>query len=342
MKLSIIIPAFNVEKFIRDTLNSLIKQTVKEFEVIVVDDGSLDNTYSESKKILLNSGLKSYKVIQKENGGVSSARNKGLEQSTGEYVLFLDGDDYLSYEAVESILKHIDQGPEVVCWGYDTVNENKTVINSYFDLVDFKMKDLSGIECLRSVIINKTLFLWTGSVLYNKKFLIENEIKYTNGCSNGEDQEFIYKALSRANKVLFINKVLSYYLQREGSISNSYNLKRFDAINAMKRTYKFIEQSSDPKMIEVGEYLRGHKIIGNYFYNLESCYMKASNRNIKELFLKIDEINPGLNYEVKMIMQKFKSRNIKYLLKVKLFLISPSLYLNYVYLKYKLKNVQNL
>ena len=97
MLVSVIIPAYNVESQIVRTLESLLNQREKQFEIIVVDDGSTDNTNQVAELMLNESKHKNFKIIKKKNGGVSSARNMGIRESNGEYLLFLDGDDYVSY-----------------------------------------------------------------------------------------------------------------------------------------------------------------------------------------------------------------------------------------------------
>lgn len=337
MKLSVIIPAYNLERHISRPIDSLINQTAKDFEIIIVDDGSEDNTYNIANEILLNSEISNYKIIKKKNEGVSSARNIGLKEAVGRYVLFLDGDDYISHDLVESLLSVTENGePDIICWGYNTVNENKTTLINFFDIVEPKMREMSGTECLKDVIIHKSMFIWTGSIAYKKEVLIENALQFTIGCSNGEDQEFCYKALSRVKKVLFINKILSYYVQREGSISNSYNLKRFDAINAMNRTYDYIVKSPIGNVKEVGEIIKSKKIIGNYLFNLESCFLHSSNKDINFLLREIDNKYPYLNNEIKVIIREYKGNDKKFILKIRLFLFSPVLYFKLISFKRKI------
>lgn len=259
MKLSIIIPAYNVEKYILNTLNSLINQTKKEFEIIVVNDGSSDNTYLTTQMFFEESSFRNYKIINKENKGVSSARNRGLDEADGEYVLFLDADDYLLPSAVENILNIIEdtQKYDVICWGFDIVREDQSYLRKYFDCYEANLSSMSGEEALRSVTIKETLWICTGSAVYKKDFLNNFSLKYTEGCINGEDLEFTYKVLSKAKKVKFIKKVLTHYIMREGSISNSYNINKFDAVDAMVRACDFITKSdiSSIRYIDVVEYL---------------------------------------------------------------------------------------
>jgi glycosyltransferase involved in cell wall biosynthesis len=132
--LSIIIPAFNIEKYIGVTLNSLLHQVDQDFEIIIVNDGSTDNTLKVVENIMCNSEFRNYKIINQQNSGVSTARNRGLAEAQGKYVYFLDGDDYVSNHMVSIVKKCIeDEDPDIIAWGYDTVREDKAIISHYFD-----------------------------------------------------------------------------------------------------------------------------------------------------------------------------------------------------------------
>ena len=340
MFLSIIIPTYNVENYIHVTLNSLINQSDKDFEIIVVDDGSTDNTYNKVKDLLQTSDIY-YRIIKKENGGVSSARNRGLFEASGDYVLFLDGDDYVSSDLVITIKNKLeDRTPDIFCWGFNTVSEDKTILIDYFNKYIHYSCSMTGVEALKKIIINKIMWIYTGSAAYRKDFLIENRLSYTEGCTSGEDQEFTYKALSKASSVIFIDKVLSYYLQRKGSITNRYNIKRFDAINAMKRTYEYIFDSSNNELKEVAEYFKMENILANYFYNLHSCFYHSSIKNINILFSEIDKKYPGLNREMIELMKNYRGQDRKLFAKIKLFLISPQMYFSLLNLKHKIKDAR--
>ncbi|MEN3009351.1 glycosyltransferase family A protein, partial [Pseudothermotoga sp.] len=120
-----VVPAYNVERYIPKTLNSLLSQTDKDFEIIVVNDGSTDNTYAVVKDILEKSDFRNYKIITNPNGGPSSARNTGIKEAQGEYIIFLDGDDYVSPNLVERIRKVISTNKvDVICWKFQRVDED--------------------------------------------------------------------------------------------------------------------------------------------------------------------------------------------------------------------------
>ncbi|ANX00212.1 hypothetical protein CSTERLE_00695 [Thermoclostridium stercorarium subsp. leptospartum DSM 9219] len=248
MLISFIIPAFNVEKYIPVTLKSLLNQKEKHFEIIVIDDGSTDNTYSVAKTILKNSQHKMYKIIKKNNGGVSSARNLGIKESSGDYIIFLDGDDYVSDKLITVVYDHIyEQEADVILWKYNYVTENNKIIWKYPHKYDVSLIRMTGKEALYNIIVENSMWIWTGSVIYKKKLLIDNCIQFTEGCIFGEDQEFTYKALAKASKVNFINETLSYYVKRDNSISNRYSIDKFQVIQAMQRTYCYIKNIGENK-----------------------------------------------------------------------------------------------
>lgn len=333
MNLSIVIPAYNVENYIGNTLESLANQSEKNFEVIIVDDGSADKTLEIAKKAFEDFEFLAYKIITKKNGGVSSARNKGLIEASGTYVMFLDGDDYVSSDLVENIYRNINEkSPDIICWGYNLVTEDKKTVANYFNKYKCGFKNMNGIDAFIKKIINRSMWIWTGSAAYKREFLIENNLKFTEGCFSGEDKEFIFKALALAKEVIFIDKVLSYYVQRNGSISNSYNIKRFDAIDALKRAYEYINSISNADVKDICEFIKYEQMIGSYLYNFNSCLnnvtqiSKKRKNNTDYLFNEIEKNYPGLNREIMFNMRNYKGKNIKLFIRIKLFLISPEIY----------------
>lgn len=332
MKLSIIIPAYNVENYIAKTIESLVNQTIKQFEVIVIDDGSNDNTYNVIDAMLRSSCIKKYKIIRKENGGVSSARNVGIEEASGRYVMFLDGDDYVSEKLVECIYRHIcSQEFQIISWAFDKVKPCGEVLLSYIEQYDFDIINMTGIEALENIICNKSLWICMGSAVYCKQFLENNELRFTEGCTSGEDIEFTFKALSRANRVSFINEVLFYYVQRKDSRSNTFDVKKLEAICATDRVYKYLghDNMADNKK-RVLDYLKYNEKISIYLNYLRVVSLKNEALNLIQVFNNIERVFPGLNKYMLQIMSAYKGNDIKLLFKTKLFLVSPKLYAFFV------------
>jgi glycosyltransferase involved in cell wall biosynthesis len=307
--------------------DSLLAQSEQHFEIIIVDDGSTDNTYNVIKAILSHSPSLSCKVIRTENQGVSAARNRGLTEATGNYVLFLDGDDYVSTDLVQTIHTYTkDQDPEIICWGYNHVTEDRATILSCTSA----FSDISGSEALAHIFVNKSLRIWTGSIAYKREFLLIHELRYTERCVNGEDQEFIYKALSRADRVITLPDILSFYLQRNTSISNSYNVKKFDVVGVFKRVDAYFEAHPFEKLDMISPYIRNRELIENYFFNLKTCLNGTEGVSIQELLRDIDHTYPELNQEMYELIRCYKGNDRRLALYIRAFLISPLLYHRFI------------
>lgn len=334
---------YNLEHFITPLLHSLLDQSEKKFEVIFVDDGSTDRTAQVVEDLLARHPILQSKLIRTVNSGVSAARNTGLAAATGDYVLFLDGDDYADSALVQRIDQHTgEREPDILCWGYSLVREDKSTIVSFIS----SSGDTTGSEALKNIFVHKTLRIWTGSVAFRRDFLLKNGIKYTERCVNGEDQEFIYKALSRASRVLSIPDVLSYYLQRTSSISNTYNVNKFDVVNAFKRVGEYFRAHPFQEAAMISGLLLGREMTENYFYNLKTCLSGTTGTRIRSLLQDIDDAYPELNHEMRLIMQRYQGDDRQLAFQIKAFLISPPLYERLIYLdrswihfKHKLKTV---
>ncbi|MBA3010204.1 MAG: glycosyltransferase family 2 protein [Desulfobacula sp.] len=340
--ISIIVPTYNVEPYIKKTLESVIHQACKDYELIIIDDGSTDNTVNVIQSIVQNFDAGNIHLIRKDNGGVSSSRNMGLSMARGDYILFLDGDDYISENCVQVLSEYIQKTrTDILCYGFDQVDENHDVLRHYFDKYNFPEVSMTGVQIL--ITRKEAMFFqtWTGSVVYSKKLLVRNSLQYTEGCDCGQDSEFLAKALMCASKVSFINKVLSYYLIREGSKTNCYNIDRFQVIFARQRSLEYARLRMDKKSLRVFEAEFNCNIIRRFLFIFVSCMeYKIQQSKIKREAFKIlyDDINthfPSLWNEMNQRMKRYngKGRDKKLFIKCKLFRISPFLY----YVLFKLK-----
>ncbi len=266
--LSVIIPAYNIEKYLPTTLESLAKQGVGGLEVIVVDDGSTDKTADTARRAARIWGTDRLKLFVQRNGGVSAARNEGLRQASGRYVLFLDGDDLLSEGSLAAIAETVASGCDICYWPFDLISEAGETLRPYREREQGFMEG-SGPELLRKVLVDKSIRMWTGCVAYRRDFLLATGLLYTPGCVAGEDFEFIVKALSLAGSIRFARGARAFYLQRANSAINSYNIRKFDAVAALERLAAFLEGQGFSELKEhILGYERPDYYIGTYNYNV--------------------------------------------------------------------------
>lgn len=215
-KISVIVPVYNVEELLPKCLDSLVNQTFDDYEVIVVNDGSPDN----SQKII-DDYYKKYpniiKPLKKENGGLSSARNYGLKYATGEYVLYVDSDDYVSSDILEKMysLGMRDNSDIVVCRSYAFSNNNLEKIDN----------EILNNDVFKRYILNRPS---ATCKLIKKEILLHSELAFFEG-HYYEDIAEVPAFCLYAKNISFIDDYLYYYLVREGSIM--HNKKYSDKLN---------------------------------------------------------------------------------------------------------------
>ena len=336
---SVIIPAYNSQDKINITIESLLSQTDLEFEIVFIDDGSTDKTYDIIRNTLKESQFSNYKIIQQKNMGVSVARNKGIEESENDYVYFLDADDYVSKKLIETLKIYINKNDvEVISWGYNEVRKDGYLLSNYSDSYEFISRKLTGIYALNEIIQKETLSIWTGSAIYSKSFLLRNNLKYTPDCRAGQDLEFIYKTLSKAENVIFIDKILSYYVRETDSTTTSYNIRKFDAVFGIKRVANYFRKSKVNDFYKLADYLEKNIMPIHYRFNFISSYKQLEINNdflnikkmkyFKSQIKKIYPNYPSLDKDMRHLLFNAREKNFKSFMINKIFAISPLIYMN--------------
>jgi glycosyltransferase EpsH len=277
-KISVIIPAYNVEKYIEKTLKSLKDQTFKDFEAIIINDGSTDNTEKIIKEVLQDTKFQ-WKLINQENQGVSVARNKGIIESKGEYICFLDGDDYYHPTFLEKMYnKAKEKNYDVVFCNYSLVNENGKTIREPKQKKEFFGIELTGEEVLKQTLIGH-VYILVDSYICKKKLLNEHNILYTKGCTNGEDTEFCMKVFFHAKLVNSVPEKLVYYVKRKNSASHSFSIKVFNYVGAFKRVFNYFEkQKVDNEIL----FLLKSKKIPQAYISCFAVLSRGANKENKE------------------------------------------------------------
>ena len=245
IKVSVIVPVYNVEKFIDKCLNSLVKQSLKEIEIIVVNDGTKDN----SQKII-DKYVKKYpdkiKSYIKENGGQGSARNYGLKKASGEYIGYVDSDDFVEKDMYKKLYNKAKENNYdiVVCGNYNVSEDyqNKNIdafINNY-------NTDLENIFFGKMAVWNK---------IYKRDILIKNKLEFKEKVWY-EDLAFTLKAIMNSNTFAFIDEPLYDYLIREGSTLNNSNVQRnLEILDAFNDILSYIQHNKKEEYFSKIEFL---------------------------------------------------------------------------------------
>ena len=217
IKVSVIVPVYNMEKYIERCLDSLINQTLKDMEIIVINDGSTDNSKEIIKKY-----LPKIQYYEKKNGGLSSARNYGMNFAKGEYIAFLDSDDYVEVNMYEEM--------------YNKAKQDKA------DMVEcdfiWEWKNRVKKDKRRNNKNKKQMMKKPRVVAWNRITKREKIAKFPEGLIY-EDLEFFYKTIPYLNKISYINKYFVHYTQREDSISNTQNEKNADIFKIIDNIFGF-------------------------------------------------------------------------------------------------------
>ncbi|MEK6518581.1 glycosyltransferase family 2 protein [Bacillus thuringiensis] len=216
---SIIVPAYNVDKFIEKCLSSILEQTYINIEVIVVDDGSTDKTGQLIDNISQQDSRVS--VIHKKNAGVSAARNSGIEISTGDYLVFVDADDYIAQDYVEYMLSLIENTGSEFCLSkccYTKSGEKQTE-DEYIEKL--KPEDATALLLSPDVIVG----CW--NKIFKRSFVVDNNLKFSTTLFYGEGLSFITTASQLSNSVGVGNRKVYYYRRNnEASATTKFNIEK--------------------------------------------------------------------------------------------------------------------
>ena len=257
--ISIIVPVYNVEKYVAKCIESIIKQDMEEIELLMIDDGSTDN----SGKICDEWAAKDsrIKVMHIENRGVSSARNLGLELAQGEYIGFVDSDDYI-HKSMYRVLYNtlIEEHADMVVCDFAKVYEGeKTPVNEQEHIDIYKFTNMEALMQL-----HKESFKW--NIVVNKLYKRElfKEVRFTEGIIF-EDMDIMHKIIYQCEKILYINQTYYYYYQRSGSILRSeYTLKKIDKVKVLEDRMRFAMQIKNKEFRQATEKLYIDALFHNY------------------------------------------------------------------------------
>jgi len=248
---SVIIPVYNIEKYIQKCLLSFKDQSTDAFELVIVNDGSKDGSDKIIKDFISqHKGIKVNYICQL-NGGLSAARNTGILNAKGDYIIFLDGDDYVENNFIQLLLSKIQlTGADLVYCGFKRVDESGKVIDSYSDRYRFVDRIITAKELLAQYLKNNIqLYAW--NMIIKKEILINNNLRFSTRIRWGEDKEFNPRMLYKCKNASCVDKNLINYVQRADSLTGNAanNTKYIQLIRGLYNFKKMIQNDPDYRAI---------------------------------------------------------------------------------------------
>ncbi|MDY3000932.1 MAG: glycosyltransferase [Romboutsia timonensis] len=305
--LSIIVPVYNVEKYLRRCLDSLINQHLKEIEIILIDDGSTDRSgiicdeYRKKDNRIF--------VIHKENGGLSDARNMGLDIAKGMYIAFVDSDDFISVNMFDTLVNEACKNDVEICaCGHYKVYDN-TIIKEDNNVTNIKI--FNNIEALENYLggygKDREILTVVWDKIYKKELF--DDIRFPIG-KIYEDGYVTYKLLYKAKKIAYVNSRLYYYYQREGSLIRSdLSLKTLKSYDDCREIFIFINEKAPLLSNRAAEkYIRKHiltykQIIENNDKKKEfKIYMHKIKSDLREDFNKLIKLDLCKELKISLIL----------------------------------------
>ena len=306
IKISVIIPVYNCENKIKRCLDSVSKQTYKNFQIVLINDGSSDKTDDEINKYLKNNKNIEIKYVKTKNCGVSHARNIGLEEANGEIITFLDADDYYDCGYFESIYKNF-KDVDILLYGYRTIFNNKETDICYG-------KNLEGTrDYIYRELSRKNLFNPVCNKVYAKKIITGN--KFNEELSLGEDFLFFTNCLYKTNKVRYLDEI--YY---------NYEID-LDGLGFRRRENMF-----EAKLLGMSGILKIYQDNNYNIKDISGTYVKNYISDFIALYLKKEFSKKEISCLQVNATKKFNFKSLKYKFYYKL-LLSIFLSNNYFLIK---------
>ena len=313
--ISIIVPVYNVEKYLNKCIDSIINQTYKNIEIILVDDGSTDNSGKICDEYLLRDSR--IKVIHKNNGGLSSARNEGINISSGEYIGFVYSDDWVEPNMYEEMYKKIlYSNADIVDCGYWKEYENKSIKYISANEVKFCGENLLQ-KCYLSNLVQPEVCrkLYKRYIFNNVKFPLN---KYY------EDAFIFIPTLNIIRLFIIIPSALYHYRQRKGGITKkNFNKKHLDILELHENEYQFIKRNM-PECIEkaksniiLGMKELLFKILDSRTNAFDNYIYKIQNKIRKNFYFIISSSMFNLKEKISLILIVISLKNFYYFTKIK-------------------------
>lgn len=271
--ISLVMPVYNVENFLNKALTSVENQTFKDFEMIIVDDGSSDKSYEIAEEFCGRNP--NFKLIKQKNSGPAAARNTGVTHCKGEYIAFMDSDDYLEKNFLEELYNLAKKtSADITCCNFNMYYPNKNL------KIYMPFNSLPGVytksKALRKLILDISVHYFIWNKLYKKELFLERNIKFDN--MYFEDISTSPRLFYFAKTVAFTSKALYNYTMRENSILHSINAKKVnDYIKALGIIKSFLEENNDYEKYSGHVWIYAQRVKFVVYYYIINLHLKALN-----------------------------------------------------------------
>lgn len=321
--ISVIVPCYNAEKFIDKCFESMKNQTYTNYEIIFINDGSEDKTLEQLKNIKENNSEIKIKIVNQENKGVSSARNTGIKSAEGEYISFIDPDDYIESNFFETLIKGIDAEVGLSIVGILKSTNSKRNTESTNEIVEKE-------ELIEKILIDEQVFGYSCNKLFKKNIIMENDIFFREEISITEDLEFCLRYVSYIDRANINSQQLyNYYINPKSAMKSDFSDKDMTVI----KSYNYMLEN---------KFSRKNKEVFSCAYVATLLYLfrklhTTENRINKSSYEKIiiDEI---AKFETSVFSKVWRKVNIKNYIEYIIFKLSSKLLVIVARIHKKIKN----
>lgn len=303
MFLSVIIPIYNVEKYLKECIESVLSQSFADYEMILVNDGSTDGSGAICDEY--GSNYDFIHVIHQENGGLSDARNSGTKIAQGMYIMYIDSDDYLlDASCLQKIYESAQNAPDVILYKYKKfIDGSNKFIEPNIKLPDYNCESVDDLgNYLMGLVQNDAFYCAAWMKTIKRTIIQENDIQFEKGLLS-EDQEWYYHVLQKVNKINSIDEAFIAYRQRANSITSSVGEKNLkDTIYIISKWSKDIKENVTNEKVKEALLNSLGKLYANLiiaFSRVEKTQRRAYKKDIKDL-------NWLLEYDANPRTQKMK------------------------------------
>lgn len=301
-EISIIIPCYNVEDYIIRTLESILNQNFVNFEIIVINDGSTDNTRNVLNDFYKNKSQ--IKIIDKDNEGVSKARNVGILEAKGKYIVFIDADDWIDPNFLSEYIYRLDNESNVLVYqGFISKYASEDIIEKLPQRI-FVSNEISESIC---ILEEKRCLGGACNKIFIKSIILDNKIFFDEGFSYGEDKIFTLQYMQYINKIVF-SEQCAYYYNRQ--MENSLSRKHHKSVELLKfvdeefRLFKKLENKFSSKSLQIiinSRYSSFAKYVLLSMYRKHDAAAKKDKIDLRNKIIKFDKLHKrDRNFEIEV------------------------------------------